>query len=93
MPKGNLSIVNQALTTSSDFNYTVPARCISLAIQARSGAVNFAEGTDPDTWTMDSGTKESYNGEVAVVMRGQTLVFNAVSTANLEIRCIIDNRV
>lgn len=92
MPKGNLSIVNEALTTSSDFSYPVPARCISLAIQARDGGITMAEGADPDIWTMDSGTKEQYNGEVAVVMRGQTLVFNAVSTANLQIRCIIDNR-
>jgi hypothetical protein len=92
MAKGNLSIINEALVTDSDFEYLVPNRCISIAIQARDGAVSFTEGNDPDIWTMDSGTKEAYNGDVAIVMRGQTLVFNAISTANLEIRCIIDNR-
>ena len=93
MPIGNLDIVNQALTTSSDYSYTVPARCLSLAIQARDGAISFTQGTDTDIWTMDSGTKEAYNGDVAIVMRGAVLVFNAISTANLEIRCIIDNRI
>ena len=92
MSIGNLSIVNQALTTSSDYSYPIPDRCLSLAVQARDGAISFTEGADTDIWTMDSGTKEAYNGDVAVVMRGQTLVFNAISTANLQIRCIIDNR-
>ena len=90
---GTLDIVNQALTTSSDYSYTVPAQCISLVIQARDGAISFTEGADPNIWTQDSGTKEEYNSDIAVVMRGQTLVFNAITTANLEIRSMIDNRI
>ncbi len=94
MSKGKVEIISQALTTSSDYIFTVPVNCVSFAFYVKEGDVTMLAGNDPDVWNgLASGSKEAFNDDVAFVLRGTTFTFNAVSTATLEIRTIVDFRV
>ena len=80
--------INVALTSSSDYQYTVPINCVSLAIYA-DNAITFSFGEETTTWSgLKGGDKEAFNGDASVGMRGVVITFNAVTTANLEIRNI-----
>lgn len=85
----NITITKQTLTPAINYTYTIPDRLISLALRADGDVLVNIPGSS-STWNIESGMKESFNGEVAKTIRGEKFVFNANtdSTSTIEIRSI-----
>lgn len=81
---------NESLTTA-EFVYVVPINCVSVAFYVASGSVIMTLDSDSGSpqWSgLTAGSKEAFNGDAARGIRGETFIFSAASTAELEIRLV-----
>ena len=83
----NITIINETVTDTVDYTYTIPEKCVSLALRADGDVLVNVVGTT-DTWKIESGLKESFEGTVAIKLRGEQINFAADATSNIEIRSI-----
>ena len=85
----NITITKQTLTQSVDYQYTVPEKCISIALQADGDLLMNVAGSS-STWKITDNRLETFDGNDAMKLRGENFVFNASgdTTASTEIRSI-----